>query len=189
MPHVDDWELVARARSGEVEAFAELVDRYQGPVIHFCRRMITSKEDAEDLAQETFLRLYRALDRIAPKAKFSTLLFGIARNLTRNFIRDGKRRGHDRVLPLEKADPVRADAVNRPDRRAHGGEIAALIEEALAQLSPEHREILILREIEDQDYESMAEILGCRIGTVRSRLARAREQVRQHILELGGELL
>ena len=88
-----DWDLVAQARDGDMESFAELVKRYERPVVHFCQRMVRSREDAEDLAQETFVRVFRYLDRLTASAKFSTLLFGIARNLTLNFIRDSGRRG------------------------------------------------------------------------------------------------
>ena len=94
-PAVDmqEWPLVERAQQGDTEAFTLLVRRYQQPVIHFCYRMLASAQDAEDVAQETFVRLYRYLDRLQPDAKFSTVLFGIARNLTLNHLRDTKRRG------------------------------------------------------------------------------------------------
>ena len=86
MGDVPDWDLIERARHGEMEAYAELVRRYERPVVHFCQRMVGSREDAEDLAQESFVRVYRYVDRLTPSAKFSTLLFGIARNLTLNFM-------------------------------------------------------------------------------------------------------
>mgnify|MGYP001012871027 CR=1 FL=1 len=84
MRDLDDWALIARAQSGNTEAFATLVRRYQTPVIHFCYRMVGSRQDAEDVAQEVFVRLHRYLARLAPQAKFSTVLFGMARNLTLN---------------------------------------------------------------------------------------------------------
>jgi len=103
MSEVGDWDLVARARSGDTAAFAELVRRYQTPVIHFCLRMTGSIQDAEELAQDTFVRVHRYLARLTPRARFSTLLFGVARNLTLNFLRDAKRRGRGRTLPLDAA--------------------------------------------------------------------------------------
>lgn len=78
MSDADDWALVERARGGDMPAFASLVRRYQTPVIHFCQRMCGSLPDAEDLAQESFVRLYRHLPRLQPKARFSTVMFGIA---------------------------------------------------------------------------------------------------------------
>ena len=97
MSETADWDLIEKARSGDMAAFAELVRRYERPVVHFCQRMIGSREDAEDLAQDSFVRVYRYLDRLTPTAKFSTLLFGIARNLTLNFIRDSGRRGRGKI--------------------------------------------------------------------------------------------
>lgn len=184
MREVDDWMLVARARAGDEAAFRALVTRYRDPVMRFCFRMVTSQQDAEEIAQETFVRLYRHLNRLTPRAQFSTVVFGIARNLTLNHLRDSGRRGRALVDPLGDR-PVRDGDLRRPDRRAEIGELAQFIEEGLDRLSPEHREILLLREIEDLDYGAIAKVLGCRKGTVKSRLARAREQLRQHLLDLG----
>ncbi len=186
-----DWELVARARSGDAESFAELVRRYQRPLIHFCRRMTGSQEDAEDVAQESFVRVYRYLHRLRPDARFSTVLFGMARNLTLNFLRDAGRRGRGVTRSLTGADesdgPVEDDG-RRPDRSARRREIEEWIERGLEELSPEHREILVLRELQGMDYDTLARVLKCRKGTVKSRLARAREQLRARIQEWGGEL-
>jgi RNA polymerase sigma-70 factor (ECF subfamily) len=191
MSELSDWQLVDRARSGELDAFAELVRRYQAPLVHFCRRMVGSPEDAEDLAQESFVRVYRYLGRLRPEARFSTVLFGMARNLTLNFLRDSNRRGRGITEPLTREDgsdcPVEDDAT-RPDRSARLREIEAYIERGLSRVSPEHRAILILREIEGLDYDAIAEVLKCRKGTVKSRLARARDQLRAKIVELGLEL-
>lgn len=188
MQSVDDWELVARAQAGEMAAFAEVVRRYQSPVIHFCQRMVGSAQDAEDLAQECFIRLHRHLKRLEPKAKFSTVVFGIARNLTLNYLRDAKRRGRGQTQPLE-AEPLKADASTRPDHQARLREVETALHQGIAMLSPEHREVLTLREFEGLDYESISKIVKCRKGTVRSRLARAREQLRERLLELGADLL
>jgi RNA polymerase sigma-70 factor (ECF subfamily) len=167
------------------------VRRYQTPLVHFCRRMIGSQEDAEDVAQESFVRVYRYLNRLRPDAKFSTVLFGMARNLTLNFLRDSARRGRGITRSMTRDDetdcPVE-DESRRPDRAARLREIEALIQRGLAAVSPEHREILLLREIQGLDYDAIAEILRCRKVTVKSRLARAREQLRVRIVELGGEL-
>jgi RNA polymerase sigma-70 factor (ECF subfamily) len=192
MTRLPDWDLIASARRGDMDAFAELVRRYERPVVHFCQRMIGSREDAEDIAQESFVRVYRYLGRLRPEAKFSTLLFGIARNLALNFIRDAGRRGrgvtHSLTTEEQNEQPVE-DGMYRPDRAARLNEIEALIEEGMALLSPEHREVLVLRELQGLDYNTIAEIVKCRKGTVKSRIARAREQLRQHLARLGGEAL
>jgi len=196
MSEVGDWDLVARARSGDTAAFAELVRRYQTPVIHFCLRMTGSIQDAEELAQDTFVRVHRYLARLTPRARFSTLLFGVARNLTLNFLRDAKRRGRGRTLPLDaadgrfnrpSADGCFANGTGRPDQAARLREIEGAIEEGMARLAPHHREVLILREVRGLDYAAIAQVCHCRIGTVRSRLARAREQLRRHMAAFGGE--
>jgi RNA polymerase sigma-70 factor (ECF subfamily) len=188
----DDWNLVAQARTGDMEAFALLVRRYHVPLIHFIQRMVGSQQDAEDLAQEAFIRLYRYLDRMEPHAKFSTALFGIARNLTLNFLRDGRRRGRHLTRSLTWEDDREhwvEDEARRPDHEARVHEIDASIGRALALLTPEHREVLILRELQGMDYEAIARIVRCRKGTVKSRLARAREQLRMRLQELGADLL
>jgi len=185
---MQEWRLVERARHGDLDAFGALVRRYQQPVVHFCHRMLSSVEDAEDVAQETFVRLYRYLDRLEPGARFSTVLFGIARNLALNHIRDAKRRGRGRKDPLEAHRGLAARS-RGPDEEARLSEIGEAIKRGLAELSPEHREVLVLREINGLDYESIARVLDCRIGTVKSRIARARDQLHARIRELGGGLL
>ena len=187
-----DWDLVALAHKGDMGAFAELVRRHERPIVHFCQRMLGSREDAEDVAQETFIRVYRYLPRLKPSAKFSTLLFGIARNLTLNFIRDSGRRGRGMTQSLTDAESGDRDIVDsrfRPDRISRLKEIEERIEEGMALLSPEHREVLVLRELQGLDYATIADIVECRKGTVKSRIARAREQLRQHLLKLGGKEL
>jgi RNA polymerase sigma-70 factor (ECF subfamily) len=188
MREADDWILVARARAGDDAAFRALITRYRDPVVHFCYRMVRGRQDAEDLAQETFIRLHRHLNRLTPRAKFSTVVFGIARNLTLNHLRDTGRRDRHLTSRLEDLDTP-AGPVHRPDVRAEAAELGALIEEGLNRLTPDHREILLLREMEDLDYDAIAQLLGCRRGTVKSRLARAREQLRHHLVAMGSELL
>ena len=188
----NDWELIAQARDGDMNAFAELVRRYERPIIHFCQRMVGSREDAEDIAQESFVRVFRYLGRLQPSAKFSTLLFGITRNLALNFIRDSGRRGRGVTHSLTSDDQQEQAIVDqhlRPDRAARLNEIESRIEDALALLTPEHREVLVLRELQGLDYTSIAEIVKCRKGTVKSRIARAREQLRQHLERLDGRAL
>ncbi|MFP6598025.1 MAG: sigma-70 family RNA polymerase sigma factor [Candidatus Hydrogenedentota bacterium] len=187
-----DWDLVALANDGDMDAFAELTRRYQRPVIHFCQRMVKSREDAEDIAQESFVRVFRYLDRLTPSAKFSTLLFGIARNLTLNFIRDAGRRGRGVTYSIYEDDEqerVLEDESLRPDRAARLNEIESMIDEGLSMLTPKHREVLVLRELNGLDYTTIAEIVRCRKGTVKSRLARARQQLRQNLEDLGAEHL
>lgn len=190
MNEPSDWELVARARTGDDQAFTRLVRRYERGVMAFCQRMVGSRDDAEDLAQESFIRVYRYLGRLRPEAKFSTALFGMARNLTLNFLRDSRRRGRGNTRSLTRSDASEApiqDEANHPGRRVRLREMESLIEQALERVSPEHREVLVLRELNGLDYDAIAAVTKCRKGTVKSRLARAREQLRVHLVELGGD--
>ena len=190
MSEYSDWELVAMAKDGDMDAFTELTRRYERPVVHFCQRMVKSREDAEDIAQESFVRVFRYLNRLTPSAKFSTLLFGIARNLTLNFIRDAGRRGRGVTYSLSDDDGqerMLEDETMRPDEDARIHEIDDMIQQGLAMLSPKHREVLILRELNGMDYTTIADIVKCRKGTVKSRIARAREQLRQNLESLGAE--
>lgn len=184
---MSDWELVAQAREGRIEAFEELVRRYQTPVMQFTLRMVGSAEDAEEIAQDSFVRVYRHLHRLEPKAKFSTFLFGVARNLALNFLRDAKRGGRQAMQSLDAAPPVGSHG-QRPDRQARLREMESAIARGVQHLSAEHREVLVLRELNGLDYEAIAQICGCKKGTVKSRLARARDQLRLHIAGDLGDL-
>jgi RNA polymerase sigma-70 factor (ECF subfamily) len=173
-----------------MDAFAALVRRFEKPVVHFIFRMVGSLQDAEDLAQDSFVRVYRYLDRLKPDAKFSTVLFGMAHNLTLNFLRDSARRGRGRTESMTRSDETQRlikDNSRTPDQAARLKEVEALIERGLGLLSPDHREILMLRELQGLEYDAIASIVRCRKGTVKSRLARAREQLRARLIELGGE--
>lgn len=183
-----DWNTVARAQTGDETAFAELVRRYQHRIVQFCYRMTGSAQDAEDLAQESFIRLYRHLHRLTPQAKFSTYLYGIARNLALNAVRDTGRRAQTIAPPPDNARDIRSGD-RHPDELAHLKEMDAMIRGGLEALSPAHREILVLREFNGLDYDAIARILRCRKGTVRSRLARAREQLRIRIEQAGGNVV
>jgi len=192
MKEYSDWDLVALSRDGDMNAFTELIKRYERQLVHFCQRMIHSREDAEDIAQESFVRVFRYLDRLHPSAKFSTLLFGISRNLTLNFIRDTGRRGRGITYSLtddENQERALEDGSYRPDSVARVNEIDEMIRQGMDMLSPKHREVLILREINGLDYSAIAEIVKCRKGTVKSRIARAREQLKQILERLGAEEL
>ncbi len=195
MDESSDWTLVEQARAGDMDAFAVLVRRYQEPVIHFCMRMLGSRADAEDVAQETFVRLYRYLPRIKPEARFTTLLFGMARNATLNAIRDAKRRGRGVTVSLDDRNDdafsiqATAETTHRPDNAARLREIDALVQAAIDSMPPDHREVLLLREVQGMDYEAIAEVVGVRKGTVKSRLARARESLRLRLETLGGRHL
>ena len=170
--HLDDEECAARAQRGDVAAFSALVARYQDRIFRFLVRLTRSQDDAMELTQETFLSAYQALARWRPDARFTTWLFRIARNQAFDWLRRRKlvefvalEDGQD--LGIEDPAPT-PDAALETVQRFHG------LERALARLPTEHREILLLREIEEMSYEDIAEVLDISLGTVKSRIARAR---------------
>lgn len=179
----DDVSLAGRARNGDRVAFGELVRRHQDRVFRFLLRLTESRDDAYDLSQEAFLRAWLALPEWRPEAKFATWLFGIARNAAIDLLR---RRGV--VEPVAPSDlPERPDMSSEPFARLDASQRLALLERALGALSPEHREILLLREVEDLAYDEIAAALGVSEGTVKSRLARARAAVLKEFRRVAGE--
>ncbi|NLV45973.1 MAG: sigma-70 family RNA polymerase sigma factor [Candidatus Hydrogenedentes bacterium] len=182
----EDWSRARRAAKGDMDAFAALVNRYQRPVIQFCYRMTGSMVDAEDIAQETFVNLYRSLDRLRQESAFSTVVFCYARNATLNHLRNtGRRRRW--LDAFRRENDASAAGWERPDRRAQAKDIATMLDAGIAALAPEFREVFILREFEGLDYQRIAGIAGCPVGTVRSRLARAREQLREYLARTCGD--
>jgi len=171
---------VWRAQGGDEAALEELVRRHQGEVFRLCRRMLGSREDAMDAAQDTFVRVVRGLPRFRGEAAFRTWVYGIALNVCRNVLASAPRRAAARAVPVDGeagdggAPLSLADGRADPEAVAYGRQLGGALEQALAALSPEHREVLVLREVEGLEYEEMAAVLGCRLGTVKSRLARAR---------------
>lgn len=184
----NDWECIGRAQQGDQPAFAEMIRRYQRPVLRFCARMTGSAEDAEDIAQEVFIRLYRSLDRLTPQSGFSTVLFCIARNAALNHLR-GRARQARKLAAYGDALSRAKTSGPCPPKGLREQELQQQLEEAIQQLDPEYREALLLRVFEGFDYAAIGKIVGCPIGTVRSRLARAREQLRQLLPEIGEDYL
>jgi len=177
--HLDESECIARAQRGDVLAFSELVSRHQDRIYRFLARLTRSPDDALDLTQETFLNAYQAMGRWRPQARFSTWLFQIARNLAFDQLRRS-RRVEFVALEEEQASGIQ-DAGPTPEAALQTTQRLHALERALARLPAEHREILLLREIEDLGYEDIAAVLGIHLGTVKSRLARARAGLLEHM--------
>ncbi|KAA3653316.1 MAG: sigma-70 family RNA polymerase sigma factor [Proteobacteria bacterium] len=161
---------IARARAGDTGAFATLVRRYQDRVFGFVLRMTGAREEAMELTQDIFLKAWTALPDWRPDARLSTWLLQIARNATLDVLRRRERVGFSALDAL----PDVADPAPGPDAHYAGRQRQALLLEALGQIAPAHREILLLREIEDLSYADIGTALGLTEGTVKSRLARAR---------------
>lgn len=180
-----DAALVARARGGDPAAFDALVVRYQDRVFNMAVRMLNHREDALDVAQEIFLTVYRSLDRFEGKAKFSTWLYRVTVNKCRDELR---RRGmvkHTRPQSLDaRRDPESERSFEPPASNpgpaelVQGREAEELVTAAIAGLPDEARDALVLRDVEDLSYEEIADVLAIPVGTVRSRLNRARTLLR-----------
>lgn len=170
LSHLDESECISRAQRGDVSAFSELVSRFQDRIYRFLVRLTRSQDDARDLTQETFLRAFQSLPRWTPDARFTTWLFRIARNLAFDLLRRHKR---IEFVALEEHATI-VDTAPGPDDVLQTAQRLRLLEAALLRLPAEHREILLLREIEDMTYDDIADVLGLNLGTVKSRIARAR---------------
>lgn len=174
----DDAEfgLVAQAQAGDVRAFAALVRHYQNRVFRFILRLSANREDAMDLTQETFMKAYQALPAWQPQAQFSTWLLRIAHNTTLDLLRRRQRLSFVPYgeLAADEQGPALPDPAPQPDERLAGWQSIQLLDRVLRELPLEHREILLLRELEDLSYTEIASTLDIAEGTVKSRLARAR---------------
>jgi RNA polymerase sigma-70 factor (ECF subfamily) len=177
---LDDAAVVGVFLGGDERGFQELVERYETRLLNFVYRTIGDREKAEDLVQEVFIRVYRHLHRFDRSKKFSTWAYTIASNLAKNELRNRsrnplvlfqaiKRNWEDEDRPLQFEDPG-----SRPDDLYRKRHLRALVEQSVAQLPEHHRQVFVLRELEGKSYEEIAEITACNLGTVKSRLNRAR---------------
>ena len=187
-----DLTLVDRCRRNDAAAFDEVVGRYKNKVYNYIYRMVGNSDDAEDLTQEVFVRMYTSLDTFRRQASLHTWLFRIAGNLCIDHFRRGKK---SRGAAYSLDEPVRGtgdggegaaghevpDARYEPHRLLEQQEMGEQIQQALGQLPDKLRTVLILHDIEDLPYEEISQVVGCPLGTVKSRLFHARLQLRQRL--------
>lgn len=176
----DDLDLVSRARAGDNDALEALIRKYQRWVFTLAYRMLGDRADAEEMAQEIFLKVYRALGRFKGDARFSTWLYRIATNHCLNHLESRRRRVRSESNPGHPVDQV-SDPTPRPDDLVERADVRVLVQQALLRLTPEHRTILVLRELQGLAYEEIGELLGLESGTVRSRLHRARLELKERL--------
>jgi RNA polymerase sigma-70 factor (ECF subfamily) len=167
----EDLELARRSQAGDTEAFGELVTKYRAKIFTMVYRMVCNENDAWDLAQEGFLKAWRSIQQFQGRSSFYTWLYSLTVNLTIDSLR---RKGRRVEVELDDAIP---SSLPSPRANYHRNEIRQHINAALAQLSPEHRAVIVLKEIEDLQYQEIAKILNLSIGTVMSRLFYGRKQL------------
>lgn len=179
-----DEELFQRVNEGDDVAFDMIVKRYKLRLINFVFRFVHDSDMSEELVQETFLRVFRERKNYERISNFSTWIFTIAGNLAKSELRRRKRWRFfslDQQEPEEGAEFEIPDESRLPDRLAHDRMIKRAVEEAMDTLSPKYRQAVILRDIQGFAYEEIAEIIGCPVGTVKSRVNRARLRLQEKL--------
>ena len=192
LSELSDPDVVTLARKGSEAAYRELLSRYERPVFSLVFRMVRDRETAEDLAQETFIKVLNNLDRYSPEFKFSSWLFKIANNLTIDHLR---RRRVDTISIEGAPDAVTAESAKAtsiavvsgsesPLEELESRELGRAIERAIGKLRPEYRACIMLRHVEDKSYEEIAEIVKLPLGTVKTYIHRARHELRAALGEV-----
>jgi RNA polymerase sigma-70 factor (ECF subfamily) len=179
--NADDHRLIAECLGGKTDAFGLLVRRYQDRLYNTVFRLVSNAEDALDVVQEAFLNAYQSLENFKGDSLFFTWLYRIAVNAAISHRRkqrvllriDGGANGEAAHEPIDPSD------LSRPGHALEQAEQEQRVQQALARLSPEHRAVLVMKDMEGQKYEEIAEVLQVPVGTIRSRLHRARLELRE----------
>lgn len=180
-----EQELVRAAAGGDTEAFERLVRTYENKIYHLALRMCGSADEAADIAQEAFLAAWRGLPSFRGEAGFATWLYRLTSNAAIDYLRRQKKQRGDMSLDDEELGLDAVDSGPSPQETAEGSELRSAVAAGLNQLSEGHRQVLVLREIQGLSYEEIASGLELDIGTVKSRISRARSSLRKILLENG----
>jgi RNA polymerase sigma-70 factor (ECF subfamily) len=184
---LSDHALIEATKSGDEQAFAEIMNRYRNPITNYLYRFLNDYEEAVDLAQETFVRVYFAIDRYHTQFAFSTYIYRIATNLAISEIRRRKRRKLLSLTGLFQAEGDETTEYQPPDKRPLpdaeliDGERDSTIAAAIAALPEKYRVPIILRDIEGKSYDEVAEIMELGLGTTKSRISRARALLKEKL--------
>ncbi len=192
MGKIDESALIKRIKNGDLDAFSKLVGRYEKKAFNFAYRMLKDSHLAEDATQEAFLRVFTKIDTLKESASFSTWFYTILNNICLDYLRKKARQPDTVSIGQKSTDDEEyelqiEDNGIGPHESLEKKEAAIMLERALSKLSDEHRAAIILRDIEGREYEEIAKISGISLGTVKSRLSRARLALRK-ILEEEKEL-
>lgn len=188
---ITDEDLMARFQAGDEAAFVTLVNRYKHPLTNFVYRLLGEIDEANDIVQETFLRVYSHKDSYNnPLAKFSTWLYRIALNLTTSALRRETRRrrylkrGLLAGFAATRPDREVLDTRQSPESHVDSSLKLQLVQDALMQISPLFREVIVLRDIQSLSYEEIAETTGLEMGTIKSRISRGRAQLQKLLKDI-----
>ena len=189
---VTDQQLVARVQKGDSRAFDMLVLKYQHRIMGLISRYVHDSDEVQDVAQEAFIKAYRALPRFRGDSAFYTWLYRIAINTAKNHLVSRSRRPPGSDVEIEDAEYFEAgDAlrtIETPETALFGAELKAVVERAIGELPDDLRTAVTLREFDGLSYEDIADVMDCPVGTVRSRIFRAREAIDKQVREqLDGE--
>ena len=190
LPPTDEPELIRRSQHGEAAAFNELVTRYRQRAFSMIYQMVRNEDDAWDLAQDGFLKAWKSIGKFRGDAQFYTWLYRILMNVTIDWLRRKQVQAgteFDDAVGLQNIEPASLTTPHSelaPAARLSDKEIRARIDAAVQRLTPEHREVIVLREIEGLDYQEIADQVGISIGTVMSRLFYARKKMQSMLRDL-----
>ena len=188
---MDEREIIEKVRQGDNQAYEILVERYQSKIYNLALRMCGNEDDAFDLAQDAFVRAWKSLGSFQFESAFSTWLFRLTSNLCLDFLRAKKRRAavsltmsgeEDEEAQLDVPDPAMT-----PEEAVMAAEDRRILMEAINSLSADYRQIITLRAINDLSYAQIAQVLNIQEGTVKSRLSRARTELKNKLLQIGNK--
>ena len=185
-----DMDILSLVSAGNVDAYGKIVARYNGRLYNFIYRFVGDRETAEDIVQETFLRAFRKRKEYRAIANFSTWLFTIAGNLAKSELR---RRKRWRLFSIERDEETDTgmelpDKSARPDKIAESSLADVQIQQAIASLPPNYRQVILLRDVQGMSYQEISEIVDCPVGTVKSRVNRARLKLQQKLKNEGRDV-
>ena len=177
-----DQKWVKQCQEGDAQAFRQLVEKYEGRIYNLACSIVGDRDAAQDAAQETFIRAYQAISRFRGQSTFYTWLYRIGVNVSLNAAQKEKRRVDTASLDdVIESKSISSDVIfskKAPDSDIERIQLREHIQKILLELTPDHRAVIVLKDLEDQSQEEIAEALGCSIGTVKSRLSRARAHLR-----------
>ena len=180
-----EQELIRAAAAGDEDAFGKLVEQYQHKVYHLALRMCGSADEAADIAQEAFLAAWRGLPSFRGDSGFATWLYRLTSNAAIDYLRRQKKERGDMSLDDEDLGLDAVDTGPGPQDAAERTEVRSVVAAGLQELSEGHRQVLVLREIQGLSYEEIADVLEVDLGTVKSRISRARSALRKILLQKG----